>query len=107
MTDLPAYMKASDDSPSKKGRKQEKKARLHINSGSVWFDRGDISIVEGDDKYLLDVKRTDGKTFQLNKEKVAKLFEIAMQQQKTPAYLVYFGDEFVVRCIVSRCPKSS
>lgn len=105
MSNLPSYMNDKEDSPSKRGRKQENKARLHINSGAVWFDKGDLSVKEGADKYLLDVKHTNGKTFTLNKLKCAKLFEMAMSKQKIPAYLIYFGDSFIVKCVIERCPK--
>ena len=102
MSGLPSYMGKDDDSPSKKGRKQEAKARQHIASGSVWFDQYDLDAEKNGDKYLIDVKRTDGTTFQLNKKKLEKLFKAAIKQGKAPAYLIYFGDDFIVKCVIQR-----
>lgn len=103
---LPKYLQRKEDSPSVKGRKQEDKARKHINSGSVWFDQMDLT-QEGEDRFLIDVKRTDAKSFALNREKMTLLFERAMKEQKTPAYLIYFGEEFVCKVIVERNPERS
>ena len=95
---LPGYLKP--DSPQKKGRKQEEKARRTINSGAVWFDPADLEVTEGNEKYLVDVKKVvTQQSFKLNLKDIEKLHRQAVL--KTPVYLIYIGD-YVVKAVVQR-----
>lgn len=100
---IPKYLRKKEDSPSKKGRDQEEKARKHINSGAVFFDKYDLTAEQKDDIILIDVKRSE-KTIRLSAEKTEQLHREAMIQHKTPAYLIYLGD-YVLKCIIERNPE--
>jgi len=93
----------NEKSPSKLGRLQEEKARKHVNSGAVWFDQYDLDIKEGDDNYLVDVKNMK-KSITLSDTSIKKLFQKAMQEGKTPAYLIYMGD-YTIKAVITRSPS--
>lgn len=93
---LPDYLK--DKSPQKKGRNQEDKARKHINSGAVWFQKGDLSTKD----YLIDVKKVK-KSHQINLQDIKELWCHAVDDGKDLALLIYIGD-FVVQAVVKRDP---
>ena len=95
---LPKYL--NPDSPQKKGRKQEKKACQTINSGTLWFDKGDLKVNETDEKYLVDVKTVvTQKSFKINLEDVEKLHKQA--GLKTPVLLIYIGD-YIIKSFIQR-----
>jgi len=95
----------NEKSPSKKGRDQEEKARKHINSGAVWHDQFDLDIKEDDTTYLIDVKRAE-KSITLSDKSVQKLFRKAMEENKSPAYLIYMGP-YVLKCTIERSPTTN
>jgi len=98
MSKLPNYLNL--DSPQKKGRKQEKKACQTINSGTVWFDKGDLKVTETDEDYLVDVKTVvTQKSFKVNLEDVKKIHRQA--GVKTPVLLIYIGD-YVIKGVIQR-----
>jgi hypothetical protein len=94
---LPDYL--NDKTPQKKGRDQEDKARKNINSGAVWFDKGDLSTKD----YLIDVKRCK-KSHTISVKAIKKLFPEAVQQGKDLAFLIYIGD-YTVQAVVKRNPE--
>ena len=98
---LPNYMK--EDSPQKQGRKQEKKATQHINSGAVWFDLGDLTVMETNENYHVDTKKVVlQKGFNLSLKDVDKLYNEA--GSKTPMFLIYIGD-YLVKAVVQKIHK--
>ena len=100
---LPKYLN-KEDSPQKQGRKQEKRARQHINSGAVWFDQFDLDQLSDKGNFLIDVKKAvKQKQVAISEVKVKKLFTRAMDENKTPAYLIYLGD-YIIKAIVEKNP---
>ena len=98
MSRLPKYLQKQ--SPQKKGRKQEKKARKHINSGAVWFDKYDLSTKE----FLIDVKRTEKESIKLSLQKLRELYDESVNQGKTGAMLIYIGD-LLLQLTIKKRPK--
>lgn len=95
---IPRYL--NPESPQKQGRKQEKKAVQNINSGTVWFDKGDLKVNETDENYLVDVKKVVlQKSYTLTLEDVKKIHKQA--GIKTPVILIYMGN-YVIKGIVQR-----
>lgn len=95
---LPKYL--NPDSPSKQGRKQEKKATQQINSGAVWFSPADLKVKETTEEYLVDVKKVvTQKSYSLNLKEVEKLHKQA--GLKTPVFLIYIGD-YVVKAVIQK-----
>lgn len=100
MKELPRYLREKK-SISKEGRDQEEIARKHINSGAVWYDAMDLNT----QNYLIDVKKViTQKQITLNKDKIKKLFDTAMTENKIPAYLVYI-DNFILKVVIERNPE--
>ena len=95
----------NEESPSKQGRQQEKKARLHINSGAVWFDKNDLTVVEANETYEVDVKKVvKQKSFTFSLEKLDSFYKNSVP--KTPIYLIYIGD-YVIKAVIQRSPNDS
>jgi hypothetical protein len=95
---IPSYL--NPDSPSKKGRKQEKIAKQTINSGTLYFDPRDLKVETSDENYLVDVKlAVIQKQITLKLEDIEKFHKQA--KLKTPVYLLYIGD-FVIKAIIQR-----
>jgi hypothetical protein len=92
------YLK--EDSPQKKGRKQEKIARQTINSGTFFFDKGDLEVKDSDDQYRVDTKKVVlQKSYTLSLKEIEKFYHESSPQ--TPVYLIYIGD-FCLKAIVER-----
>lgn len=101
MKHLPKYLQ--DESFQKKGRLQEKKAALSINSGSVWFSKGDLTVKETDETYHVDVKTVvKQKSFKLSLKDVDKIWNDS--GVKTPVIMVYLGD-YIIKGIVQKVPN--
>jgi len=98
----PKYLTKEDSIP-KQGFDQEEKARKHIASGKLWFDSFDLT-QNGEEKFLIDVKRVITQNgIRLSTKKIKQLFEAAVRQNKSAAYLVYI-DKFVLKIIIERSP---
>ena len=90
-----SYLK--EKSASKKGRDQEDVARKHINSGAVYFDKGDLDFKD----LNIDVKNTDKKQYIFKIKDIKKHYLDSIP--KTPVFLVYIGD-YVLKTYVQRRP---
>ena len=100
MAPLPSYLTKKSDSPQKQGRKQEKIARQTVNSGAVFFDKGDLEIKDSNDEYRVDVKKVIlQKSFQFTLKDIDKFNKQSSPQ--TPVYMIYIGD-YVIKAIVER-----
>lgn len=81
------------DTPSskKKGRRGEKQVTEEvlkdtINSGAVWFTKGDKKSKD----YLIEVKTTDKKSFRITTKVIEKIVEEAYSIQKEPLICIVF-----------------
>ena len=100
MKELPRYLREKK-SVSKEGRDQEEIARKHINSGAVWFDAFDLNTKD----LLIDVKKViTQKQITFHIDKIKKLFDKAMDENKTPVYLTYINN-FVLKTVIERNPE--
>jgi hypothetical protein len=69
----------------KKGSKFEDKVQKCINSGSLWFDKGDLKTED----YLIESKFTEKKAFRITTKILQKLWEEALDRNKLPALVRY------------------
>jgi hypothetical protein len=95
---LPAYLTKKEDSPSKRGYKQEIIATKTLASGR-FFDKADINLHTKDDDYKIDVKSAN-KSYTMSLKGIRKLYEDCAP--KTPALMIYLGDEFIIEAIIKR-----
>ena len=95
---IPKYLRP--DSPQKIGRKKEKKATQTINSGAIWFDKGDVQVKGTDENYHVDVKTVvTQKSYKVLLKDVEKIHREA--GIKTPVILIYMGP-YVIKSIIQR-----
>jgi len=71
------------------GNKFEEKVQKCINSGALWFDKGDLKV--GD--YLVECKYTEKKGYRITTKVLKKLWEEALDRNKLPALVVGIKDE--------------
>jgi len=93
---IPKYLR--EETPQKKGLRREKKACQTINSGRVWFDKGDLAVKESDEEYCVDVKDAE-KQFVFVLKKIDKFYKEA--SPRTPVILTYLGP-FIIKSIITR-----
>jgi len=74
------------------GQKAEKKVRQTFNSGSLWFDKGDLQ----SDKYLIEVKYTSKKGFRITTKLLNKLIDEAYSVHKEPLLIIFVGDYKII-----------
>ena len=72
-----------------KGQKFESLVQKTINSGQLWFDKGDLKV--GD--YLIECKKTDQKGFRITTKLLRKLWDEALTANKLPALVIGIQDE--------------
>ena len=95
---LPKYLTKSEDTAQVKGRKYEKIARNTINSGAVFFDKGDLEVKDGNDQYRVDTKLvTEQKGYTFSLKHIDKFYKESMPQ--TPVYIIKIG-KYRIKCIV-------
>ena len=73
----------------KKGNDFENKVSKTINSGSLWFDKGDLKV--GD--YLIECKMTDQKGYRITTKLLKKLWDESLTANKLPALIIGIRDE--------------
>ena len=84
MSQIPKYLQQN---VKRQGQRAEKKARQTINSGSLWFDKGDLQT----NKYLIEVKHTSKKGFRITTSLLEKLVDEAHSIHKDPLLVIYIG----------------
>ena len=95
----------TERSPQKKGRQQEKIARQTINSGTIFFDKGDLEVKDSNDSYRVDTKKVVlQKSYTLSLKDIEKFYRESSPQ--TPVYLIYIGD-YCIKAIVERVKKKT
>ena len=78
-------IKEKDDAKSIGGKRVR-------GSGNRWYNPGDVK----SDKYLIEAKQTDKKSYSLSKEKLNKLYEEALFSYRTPIFSIRIQDVDVV-----------
>lgn len=63
-----------------KGKKFENKIQKTINSGAMWFDKGDLKT----DEYVIEAKYTEKKGFRISTKILNKLWNDALEANKFP-----------------------
>jgi hypothetical protein len=84
-----------------KGNKFEKKVQKCINSGSIWFDKGDLKT----DDYLIECKYTEKKGFRISTKILKKLWNEALERNKLPAFIIGIKNEketWLIKAIIER-----
>jgi hypothetical protein len=84
MAKIPKYLRSS--SKRKKGQKGERKAKETINSGALWFDKGDLKTAD----YLIEVKETSKKGYRLTTKLLEKVVSEAYTAKKKPLVMIVF-----------------
>lgn len=76
-------------SNKQKGLEAEKRVQRCINSGALWFDKGDLK----NDEILIDVKQTNKKGFRITKEMLEKIWEEALDSHKFPKMVIVMDND--------------
>jgi len=71
-----------------KGRKFEEKIQKCINSGALWFDKGDLKTED----YIIEIKFTEKKSFSITKKILQKIWNEALESNKLPKLIVGIKD---------------
>ena len=66
--------------PKNKGNKFERIAQRNINSGAMWFNKGDLST----DDYCIECKYTEKKGFRITLDTIKKIWNEAFDCNKEP-----------------------
>ena len=72
-----------------KGQKFESLVQKTINSGQLWFSKGDLQT----DDYLIECKMTDQKGYRITTKLLKKLWDEALTANKLPALVIGITDE--------------
>lgn len=71
-----------------KGTQFEKKVQRAINSGALWFDKGDLKT----DDLMIECKYTDKKSYRITTETLQKLWNDALEANKMPILVISIKD---------------
>lgn len=85
----------------KKGEEFEKKVQKCINSGQLWFDKGDLKT----DEYLIECKFTEKEGFRITKKILEKLWNESFDRNKLPALIIGIkgeSDTWVIKCQIEK-----
>ena len=72
----------------KKGNKFEKKVQRTINSGALWFQKGDLQTKD----YVIEAKYTEKKGYRISTKLLKKLWEDALDANKLPLLTIGIKD---------------
>ena len=84
-----------------KGNDFEKRVQRCINSGSMWFDKGDLKT----ETHLIECKYTEKKSFSITRKILEKLWEEALDSNKLPALVIGIKgekDTFIINCQITK-----
>ena len=73
----------------KLGQKFEKKVQKTINSGALWFNKGDLQTKD----YVIEAKYTEKKGYRITTKLLKKLWEDALEANKLPLLTIGIKDE--------------
>ena len=71
-----------------KGRKFEGKVAKTLNSGALWFDKGDLKTSD----YIIEVKYTEKKSYRITTKLLKKLWDDALEANKLPLLTIGIQD---------------
>jgi len=86
---IPKYLQRN---VKRQGQKAEKRVKRTLNSGALWFDKGDLKT----SKYLIEVKHTNKKGFRITDKLLRKLIDEAYSVHKEPLLIIYIGNYKVI-----------
>jgi len=84
-----------------KGNDFEKKVQRCINSGAMWFDKGDLKT----ETHLIECKYTEKKSFSITRKILEKLWEEGLDRNKLPALVIGIKgekDTFIINCQIQK-----
>ena len=76
---MPKYLTGKGNT-RKKGKKGENLVKDTINSGALWFKKGDLDAKD----FLIEVKKTDKKGFRITNKLIEKVVREAYTVKKEP-----------------------
>ena len=85
----------------KKGQKFEEKVKKTLNSGSLWFDKGDLKTKD----HVIECKFTEKKGFRVTLKLLQKLWAEALEANKIPALIIGIQDDndlWMIKAVVER-----
>lgn len=69
-----------------------KKVGRTVDSGRMWFDKGDLTLGTKYNNYCIEAKETDKKGFRVSKKLLDKLWEEALDNSKLPLIILRIQD---------------
>ncbi len=84
-----------------KGRNFEKKVAQTINSGALWFDKGDLRTKD----YVIECKFTEKKGYRISLITLRKLWDDALEANKLPLLILGIkeGNEmWTIKCQIEK-----
>jgi hypothetical protein len=78
-------------SNKEKGSDFEKKVVQHINSGSIWFQKGDASTKD----FVIEIKFTEKNGYRLTTKTLQKIWCEALEANKLPLMIVGIKEDNV------------
>ena len=85
----------------KKGKKFEEKVQKCINSGSMWFDKGDLKTED----YLIECKFTEKKGFRISTKILEKIWNESLERNKLPALVIGIKTEketWLIKAVIEK-----
>lgn len=73
----------------RRGQAFENKVQKTLNSGSLWFDKGDLKTED----YVIECKFTEKKGFRVTTALLKKLWEESLDANKLPMLVIGIEDE--------------
>jgi len=73
----------------RKGQKFETKVQKTLNSGSLWFDKGDLKTED----FIIDSKYTEKGSIRITKNMIEKIWNEALESNKFPLLEVGIKDD--------------
>jgi len=73
----------------KKGQKWEQKCQRTINSGQLYFSKGDLQTKN----YVIECKYTEKKGYRISTKMIKKIWDEALDANKLPAIVIGIKDE--------------
>ena len=88
-------------SNKEKGQDFENKCQKTINSGALWFNKGDLKTED----YVIDCKYTDKKGFRISTKILEKIWNEALDANKLPMLIIGIKDEninWTIKCEIQK-----
>ena len=89
------------NSSKKLGQKFEERVQKTINSGALWFDKGDLKTAD----YVIETKYTEKKGYRITTKLLKKLWKDSLEANKLPLLTIGIKDEegiWMLKVIINR-----